>query len=101
MRLPATRRRWPLAAAFCFLPCVSCVAHEHIVGLGPTGIGQTTVRQYYIFFGLGRLNEVNAQNIANNLTSYTIETEFSFTDLLLFPLILPLTMSSRTVTVKT
>jgi Bor protein len=83
------------------VPCVSCVAHEHVVGLGPTGTSQTTVRQYYVFFGLVRLNEINAQNIANNLTSYTVESEFSFMDLLLFPVMLPLTVTSRTVTVKT
>jgi hypothetical protein len=39
--------------------------------------------------------------MAGNLTSYSIETERSFTDLLLMPLLLPVTVTTRTVTVKT
>jgi len=35
------------------------------------------------------------------LTSYTIETSYGFMDILLQPLLLPLTMTSRTVTVRT
>lgn len=78
-----------------------CAAHEHVIGLGPTGLGETSVRQYYLFFGVIRLNEVNAQNLANSLTSYSVRSEFSMTDFLLMPLMLPLTVTSRTVTVKT
>ena len=47
------------------------------------------------------LSEINVQNMAGNLTSYSIETESSFTDLLLMPLLLPVTVTTRTVTVKT
>lgn len=47
------------------------------------------------------MNDVSAQRMADGLTSYTIETEYSLTDLLLQPLLLPLTMTSRTVTVRT
>jgi hypothetical protein len=78
-----------------------CVAHEHRIGLGPTGLGETSVRQFYFFFGLVTFNEVNVQRIASDLTSYTIESEFSWTDLLLAPILLPFTVTSRTVTVKT
>jgi hypothetical protein len=83
------------------LLATSCVMHEHVVGLGPTGNDEKSTRQYYLFFGLVRLNETNVQRMAGDLTSYSIETEFSFTDLLLFPFLLPLTMTSRTVTVRT
>jgi ABC-type lipopolysaccharide export system ATPase subunit len=99
--LPGNRRRRSLAVAFCCALSASCVAHAHVVGLGPTGIGETSVRQYYVLFGLVQFNEVNVQRMASDLTSYTIETEFSFVDLLLAPLLLPLTVTSRTVTVKT
>lgn len=87
--------------AFAAATTAGCAAHEHVIGLGPTGLAETTVRQYYLFFGLVRLNEVNPQNLANSLTSYSIRSEFSFTDLLLMPFMLPLTVTSRTVTVKT
>lgn len=76
-----------------------CVAHEHRVGLGPTGIGSEQDRQYYLFFGLVRLNEVDARRMADNLTSYSIATKFGLLDLLMAPLLLPLTITSRTVTV--
>jgi hypothetical protein len=76
-----------------------CVGHLHRVGLGPTGIGDESTRQYYLFFGLMAANEVDVQRMTDNLTSYSIETEFSFTDLLLAPLLLPFTITTRTVTV--
>lgn len=79
----------------------SCVSHSHRVGLGPTDLGATSARQFYILFGLIPTNEVNVQRMASDLTSYTIETEYSLLDLLLQPLLLPLTMTSRTVTVRT
>ncbi|GAB4160703.1 MAG: hypothetical protein Fur0037_27530 [Planctomycetota bacterium] len=73
--------------------------HRHVVGLGPTGLGSVSSRQYYMLFGLVRFNEVDAQSMAGNLTSYAVTTEYGAADLLLAPLLLPLTMTSRTVTV--
>lgn len=97
----APRKALPFLLALCCLPAVGCMAHRHVVGLGPTGLGEASKRQYYLFFGLVNLSEVNVQNMAGNLTSYTVETEYSFTDLLLMPLLLPVTVTTRTVTVKT
>jgi ABC-type lipopolysaccharide export system ATPase subunit len=77
------------------------MTHTHVVGLGPTGTGETTVRQFYIVFGLIPLNEVDTQRFATELTSYAVDTRFAFVDLLLAPLLLPLTATSRTVTVRT
>ena len=54
-----------------------------------------------MFFGLLDLNEVDTQRLAGDLTSYRITTRWSFTDILLTPLLLPLTVTSRTVTVET
>jgi hypothetical protein len=97
----ASRRLWPLLLVLGCMPAAGCVAHKHVVGLGPTGLGEVSQRQYYMFFGLLNLTEVNVQNLASNLTSYSIETEYAFTDFLLMPFFLPLTVTTRTVTVKT
>ena len=77
------------------------MAHEHVVGLGPTGRGEAAKRQFLRLLGLMSISEGNGQNMAGNLTSYSVESEYSFTDLLLFPVLLPLTVTSRTVTVRT
>jgi hypothetical protein len=86
---------------FCLALAGGCASHRHVIGLGPTGLGETSVRQFYVLFGLVTFNEVNVQRMADDLTGYTVETEFSLIDLLLAPLLLPLTATSRTVTVKT
>ncbi|MGE3173331.1 MAG: hypothetical protein AB7O97_11955 [Planctomycetota bacterium] len=99
--VPPAKRRLRLSAAALCLLSVGCVSHQHVIGLGPTGLGETSTRQFYMLFGLVRFNEVNVQRMASDLTSYTIESEFSFVDLLLAPLLLPFTVTSRTVTVKT
>ena len=75
--------------------------HRHTIGTGPTGLGEQSARQYYVLFGLIRFNEVDPQRLADNLTSYEIESGYSFVDILLAPLLLPLTVTSRTVTVRT
>jgi hypothetical protein len=89
------------ACALAALAAAGCVSHSHAVGLGPTGTGEQSDRQFYLLFGLVPLNTVESQRLAGDLTSYTIETGYSFTDLLLTPLLLPLTVTSRTVVVRT
>ncbi len=79
----------------------ACVSHQHTVGLGSTGTGVARARQYYALFGLWQINEVDTQRLAPDLTSYDVDTRFSFVDLLLAPVFLPLTMTTRTVTVRT
>jgi len=83
------------------LLATGCVHHRHSVGLGATGTGELSARQYYILFGFFGTNDISAQRLADGLTSYTIETRYGFIDMLLQPLLLPLTMTSRTVTVRT
>ena len=91
-----------LCALTCLLLFASgCVSHRHSVGLGATGTGEQATRQYYILFGLFGTNDVSAQRMADGLTSYTIETQYGLYDILMQPLLLPLTMTSRTVTVRT
>ena len=53
------------------------MSDRHIIGLGPTGLGEVSARQYYILFGLVQFNEVDTQRMAGDLTSYTIESEIS------------------------
>jgi hypothetical protein len=77
----------------------ACQVHTHRVGSGPVGESQQSARQYYILFGLLQLNEVNVQRMTSDLTSYDIESEFSWVDFFLMPVFLPLTVTSRTVTV--
>ena len=90
-----------LLAAALALPLGGCFVHRHRIGLGPSGIGEESARQVYLFFGLIRVNEVDPQRMAKDLTSYEIESGYEFMDILLAPILLPLTMTSRTVTVRT
>ena len=96
-RSRAARALAPLLGAALLLP--SCTVHEHTVGLGPNSLGETSVRQFYLFWGLFRLNDVDPERLAGDSTSYRIRTETAFTDFLLAPLLYPLLTSSRTVTV--
>lgn len=100
MNAPPITVRTLLAVALSFA-ATGCVSHQHVVGLGPTGTGSVSARQYYMLFGLLQVNEVDTQRFAPELTSYSIDTRFSLTDLLLTTLLLPLTVTTRTVTVKT
>lgn len=99
MVAPRTSRSVALALSALFAT-TSCMSHTHRVGLGPTGLGETSARQYYILFGLIEANEVNVQRMAADLTSYSIETGYSFVDMLLAPFLLPFTITTRTVTVR-
>jgi hypothetical protein len=87
--------------AIAALSTAGCVSHQHTVGLGATGTGEQTARQYYFLFGLVQVNEVDTQRMAPDLTSYSVETKYGLLDLVLSPLLLPLTLTTRTVTVRT
>lgn len=78
---------------------VGCVAHQHRVGTGPAGVATETARQWYLFFGLMELNEVDSQRFTGDAVSYDIETKFGFVDLVFTVLLGPLTVTSRTVTI--
>ena len=64
-----------------------------------TQVGETSDRQYFFLFGWVKLNDVNTQRMTEDLASYEIETRFGWVDLALSPLLLPLSVTSRTVTV--
>lgn len=98
---PSLRARFGAVICLTLALSAGCVHHRHSVGLGSTGTGQQQARQYYVLFGIVATNDVSAQRMADGLTSYTVETSFGLVDLLLQPLLLPLTMTSRTVVVRT
>lgn len=91
------------------MPCLpSCHATTFRVGIGGNNIGQETMHQYYLFFGLIRLNEVNIQRVVGDYTSYDVEIGFAYrdgffdtvSDFFVSTLFLPLTVTRQAVTVK-
>ncbi len=95
--------RWQslvLILVTCGILCAGCSVNRHRIGMGPNGLGSSSDRQFYILFGLFQLNEADTERMSEDLTSYEIITEYSFTDILLSPLLIFLTMTSRTVTVN-
>ena len=70
--------------------------------MGSNGIGQKTMNQYYLLFGLWRLNEVDIQRVVGDYTSYDVEVEDALGTWGFFEslLLLPLTVTVRTLTVK-
>lgn len=96
----ARRSACALACAALLSLGTGCVSHRHVVGVGPTGVGEESARQYYVFFGLIPFNEVDTLRMAGGLNGYAVESSYTFTDFLLMPILLPLTSTSRTVTVQ-
>lgn len=79
----------------------SCMAHSHIVGQGPLGSVEIEQKQYYMFFGLIELNEVDTKKMARPHTNYEITTCFTMSDIFLAaPFLVPFTIIRRTVSVR-
>lgn len=78
----------------------SCLSHSYRIGGGPNGIGDASTRQYYLFFGLMQINEADHQRLTRDMTSYEIVSEMTFTDFMIATLLFPLTVTSRTITVR-
>ncbi len=88
------------AALGTLLLAPSCMTFHHKVHNGPLGTVQVTKEQYFFLFGLVPLREVDTAAMASPQKSYSIETGFTFTDLLVSALLSPLTIVRQTVTVK-
>ncbi len=73
--------------------------HQLGVGMGGNDIGTTELHQYYLFFGLMRLNHTNIQWVVANYTGYDITTGYTYGDWFWSTLLLPLTISRQTVKV--
>lgn len=71
--------------------------HQVRVGMGGNDIGTTEVHQYYVFFGLARLNTPNIQRVAATYTGFDITIGCTYWDWFWSILLLPLTVSRQTV----
>ena len=86
----------------------SCHVTNVRVGMGSNGVRQESMQQYYLFFGLLSLNDVDIQRVVGEYTSYDGEGGFcnrggfwdSVSDFMVSMLFLPLTVTRQTVTVK-
>jgi hypothetical protein len=88
-----------------------CHVTRFRVGTGGGGFHQETMHQYYLFFGLLQLNEVDIQRVVADVSGYDVEVGFSyrggvwtldsFGDFLVSLLFLPLTVTRQAITVKT
>ena len=80
----------------------ACSTHTHVVGNGPsTGITESK-RQYYVLFGLVKLNSVDTNAMIGDATDFQIESKYGFVDYLIAGLagaIVPAGFHARTVTV--
>lgn len=88
-----------LAVVLIALFVFSCAAHIHTVGKGPQNDDRQQARQWYILWGLVKLNEVDTKAIAGDATDYEIKTEISPIDFLIGIPASWITVRSRTVTV--
>ena len=73
--------------------------HQLRIGMGGNDIGSEAMHQYYLFFGLIRLNEVDVQRVVSDYTSYDVITGSTYGDWFWSTLLLPLTISRQTVKV--
>jgi hypothetical protein len=71
--------------------------HQFRMGMGGNGVGTTEMRQYYLFFGLFRLNEPNVQRVAAAYTSYDITIGCTYWDWFWSTVLLPFTITRQTV----
>ena len=75
-----------------------CFTHEHIVGDGAQQGLSESKRVWYVAYGLAAISEVDTQEMAQGATNYTIKTEQSFIDGLIYSILFGL-VGPRTVTV--
>ena len=61
----------------------------------------TDVKKQALWSQLADIAETDGVFVDRTLTSYSIETKYGLPDLVLSPLLLPLTLTTRTVTVRT
>ncbi len=92
----------PLLAAACLLPLLlstGCYTMHHTVGTGSTTGARTSERAWYVLWGLVPLHEVDGGKLAGGAGNYTIESEFTFLDVVIGIFTGLVTIHPRTVTV--
>lgn len=77
---------------------MSCYTHTHVVGNGGSGNPESK-GQWYILYGLVKLNQVNSKDMAGGASNYTIKTEQSFLDGIISAFTSIVTVTKQTVTV--
>lgn len=92
-----------LRVAVLVVACVGssgCFMMRHAVGKGAVEAKtEVSKRQWYFLFGLIRINEVDAGEMAGGAANYMITTRHSFVDVLLNGLTSLVLIQSQTVTV--
>ena len=73
--------------------------HQIRVGMGGNDLGTHEMHQYYIFFGLVRMNDTNIQRVVADVTGYEITVGCTYWDWFWSTLLFPLTVSRQTVKV--
>lgn len=78
----------------------SCAAHVHRVGEGSQRYDVSRARQWYVIWGVVPLNHVDSHAMAAGARNYRITTFYSPIDLLITTILVPLTITTRTVLVE-
>ena len=79
---------------------IGCAAHVHKVGNGAQGNDMMMARQWYVLFGLVRINEVNTNAMAGPATDYEIMTQHTGLDVIINIFTGVISVNSRTVIVR-
>jgi len=88
-----------LLAAALGLSMTSCYTMTHTVGQGASTEETATERQWYLFWGLLKLNDVDSHEMADGADNYTVKTEQSFLDIVINIFTGLATIHSREITV--
>jgi hypothetical protein len=82
-----------------FLLMIGCATNIHVVGNGAQGNTVNQQRQWYVLWGLVKINDVNTNTMHNDTVNYTIKTQQSALDVVINIFTSAVTVGSRTVTV--
>lgn len=91
-----------LAVALCTLTlsiASGCYTMHHTVGAGAQGSTEVSKRQWFALWGLVPITDTDSQELAAGATDYSVETQWSFVDILINILTSFVTVYSRTMTV--
>ncbi len=78
--------RTSAAIAFCCLTviCSSCYTQSFLVGGGAKGTQEETAQTWFVAFGLANISNTNISSMAKGASSYTITTQRTFVDGLIY-----------------
>lgn len=94
-----SRSRVLLPAGLLLVMGTGCSTLTHTVGRGPQTGEAVSRREWFYFFGLGRLTKGDSATLANGAKDYRVVTERTPVDIVLNLLTSLVTVTSRTVTV--